>query len=374
MSDIRVSVTVGSDGRVVVRDLTNNALQLGEMVGYGGLDADVITLFERWLTERDREWREDEIRTFGSLLYRCLFTGQAWAKVQSIIDGARTTDQRVRLELIFPAEPPYSRLAAIPWEYLFRPETTTERGWFLAADPDVVLSRYIPSGQGETTFEPEAALRVLVVVSQPADPRLGPVVSDEVVDTIKKTADQLAFSVSVLSNPAAWDLYQAVQAPDKRPHLVHFMGHGQFDVDRGVASVALSNPQGGTDWVDDRRFAELLTRNGRAPRAVVLHSCEGGKADFAGSYAGLAPQLVRSGVQCVIAMQYPVTNRTAIRFSTSLYTQLAQGIDLDAAVQEARWSTSQLQLPPDPRLLGVPLVYLQNRSALLANQTKGSGR
>jgi hypothetical protein len=97
----------------------------------------------------------------------------------------------------------------------------------------------------------------------------------------------------------------------------------------------------------------------------VLHSCEAGRADFTASFAGVAPQLVRSGVQCVAAMQYAVTNETAISFSTSLYHQLASGADLDTAVQVSRSRISGEQVPPDPRLLGIPVVYLQNRTALL---------
>jgi hypothetical protein len=64
-------------------------------------------------------------------------------------------------------------------------------------------------------------------------------------------------------------------------------------------------------------------------------------------------------------MQYAVTNETAIAFSVSLYERLADGVDLDTAVQDSRSRISLESVPPDMRLLGIPVVYLQNRTPLL---------
>jgi CHAT domain-containing protein len=219
---------------------------------------------------------------------------------------------------------------------------------------------------------------VLVVVSQPHDPRLEPVEYEDVLAAIGDTCVKLGFSVSVMHDPTAEELRrEALQRP-QRPHLVHFMGHGEFDPALGQGSLAFSHPAGGTDWVSDRRLATALTQDGAGPRAVVLHSCEGGRADFTASFAGVAPQLIRSGVQCVAAMQYAVTNETAISFSTSLYERLADGVDLDTAVQASRSQIRLESIPPDPRLLGIPVVYLQNRTPLLlrplADETVAEGK
>ncbi|MGW4060840.1 CHAT domain-containing protein [Amycolatopsis sp. NPDC004747] len=351
MGDVRISVTVDAKGHVQAHRRDNNDKSVVWPIGYSGLDAELIRLFERWLTRRDSDWRESEIRAFGSLLHRCLF-GRNWSWLQSIIDSV----QRVRLELGFPAE---SRLAAIPWEYLYRPDTPTRRGAFLATEPGLVLSRYIPLSGADSGFAPQETLTVLVVVSQPADPRLGEVEYEEVVEQISATATKLNYKVlPTLENPTERDLEEAVRVG--APDLVHFMGHGEFDDDRGAAALALVDQDGGADWVDDRRIAGILSRHRRAPRAVVLHSCNLGRADYEASFAGVAPQLIRHGVQSVIAMQYPVTNGTATAFSTSLYEALADGNDLDTAAQQARFRICG----NDARLLGLPVVYLQSRTAL----------
>jgi hypothetical protein len=357
----RITVTVEHDGRVGARRREDDAHSPTGQVGYDGLNADLVGLFERWLTLRDRSWREDEIRVFGTLLHTCLFPEPVWGWVQRAIDNPE--DGPVRLALTFPASPPFSRLAAVPWEYLHTPDRAGRRGTFLAYDPAVVLSRYIPLESGIGSLSTETQVRVLVVVSQPDDPRLAEVVADPVLEAIGHAAKALKFKVQVVRDPTAEDLSHAIITQE--PHLVHFMGHGEFDPDRGQGSLALASPSGGADWVDDRRLADLLRRASAVPRVVLLHSCEGGRTDYAASFAGLAPQLIRSGVQCVVAMQYAVTNETAIEFSTSFYEQLAKGRALDETVQECRWRISGL-IRRDARLLGIPVVYLHSRDALLA--------
>jgi hypothetical protein len=357
MSGQRISVEVDASGRVQARRWEDDAHSPADQVGWSGLDAELVRLFERWLTLRDRTWREDEIRAFGMLLHRCLFPDRVWSWVEAALDG----EGPVRLALSFPAEPPYSRLAAIPWEYLHTPEQPGKRGVYLAYEPGVVLSRYIPMQAGVGTLATESTVKVLAVVSQPDDPRLGEVVAEPVLKTMQ-ALDPARYRVTVSHNPTARELVEVLA--DERPHLVHFMGHGDFDPERGQGSLALSRSGGGTEWVDDRRLADLLRRSQPVPRVVVLHSCDGARTDFAASFAGLAPQLVRGGVQCVVAMQYAVTNETATEFSTGFYQELERGRPLDEAVQECRWRIGG-QLREDPKLVGVPVVYLHSRDALL---------
>ncbi len=214
---------------------------------------------------------------------------------------------------------------------------------------------------------PETPLRLLVVVSQPNDPLLGEVLHEEVLAEIETAAAGARFAVSVLHDPTAESLYREIAALDEPPHLIHLLGHGSYDHDRGEGSFALSKPsRQGTDWVADRRLAEVLTHGSRPPRAVIVHACEGGVVEFPVSFAGLAPQLIRHGVQAVVAMQYAVTNETAIAFSTSVYRQLAKHVDLDIAAQQARWDISRIGAYPDPRLLGLPVVYRQTDHVLFS--------
>jgi hypothetical protein len=372
-----ITLEVSERGDVQARRISDNAPSPKGVIGYRGLDQELIGLFENWLHLRDRVWQPAEIRVFGSLLHRCLFNQDLWFWIQQLIDesadraGAAGSDVNpLRIELVFPAEPPYSRLSAVPWEFLYRPDQPTKQGTFLAADPAVVLSRRIKLEGGRSReFKPEEQLRVLVVISRPGDRRLEPVVYEDVLEAIQQTCTRLRFSLTTSEDPTAEQFRAAATQESSPPHLIHFMGHGEFDPGQGRGALALSSPEGGTDWVDDRRLADLMASRSHVPRAVVLHSCDAGRADFSRGFAGVAPQLVRAGVQCVVAMQYAVTNETAINFSTALYESLAAGADLDVAVQSARSRITSQDVPPDPRLLGVPVVYLQDHTALLASRT-----
>jgi hypothetical protein len=357
MNSQHIDVEVDARGTVTVRRREPRALLARGRVGWTDPDARLIGLFERWLTLRDRTWSGAEIRTFGTLLHRCLFPQKVWPWVEVALD--RDDVAVTHLSLAFPVEGMYARLAALPWEYLHTPERSDRGGRFLAQDGKLVLSRYIPSREGVGSVLPDAPVRVLAVVSGPDDPRLGPVEAGPVLDALRRLPPA-EFAVSECIDPTADELVACLERTE--PHLVHFMGHGRFDDTRGQGAIALPHPDGGSDWVEDRRLAQMLGHRQALPGVVVLHSCEGGRADFALSFAGLAPQLVRAGVRAVVAMQYPVTNATAVDFSTALYEQLAQRRPLDEAVQECRWRISGQRTDPDPRLLGVPVLYWQGDS------------
>jgi CHAT domain-containing protein len=166
-------------------------------------------------------------------------------------------------------------------------------------------------------------------------------------------------------DPTIDDLEEALKA--HKPHILHFMGHGDYDHAAEQGRIALVDDDGGSRWVPDRLFVEILQHSRAIPRLVVLHSCDGGRVEYSANFAGMAPQLIRNGVQCVVAMQYAVTNRVAIDFSTAFYRHLSAGSPVDEAVQEGRWRITRPRNTnvDDPRLLGVPVIYLYSRDAII---------
>ena len=123
MADARIYAEVSAeDGRLELRRRGTNELYAANPTAYAGLEAELVRLYERWLSVRSRLWEEDELRAFGSLLHRILFAPATWAAVQTQLDAAEARGERLRLELVFPFDSPYTRLAAIPWEYLYVPD------------------------------------------------------------------------------------------------------------------------------------------------------------------------------------------------------------------------------------------------------------
>jgi CHAT domain-containing protein len=212
------------------------------------------------------------------------------------------------------------------------------------------------------------SLRVLVLVSQPTD--LGEVIAQPVLDELAKAADALPMEMTVRHQPTREMLDEIV--PVLCPDVVQFMGHGRYDERAEQGQVALVDDAGRADWVGEAVLAQLLGDPGEMPRLVYLHSCSGAQADYQASFAGIAPRLIRRGTQCVVAMQYAVTNGTAIAFTRGFYRGLTAGLPLDEAVQAGRRSLAVLY-EQNPRLLGIPVVYLYSLDALLVPNRKSEG-
>jgi hypothetical protein len=352
-----IEVSVSPTGEVSTR-ADDGAVGRRGQGEFGGVDGELMRVFGRFLTERGREWRRSEIKAFGSLLHRSLFPEQVWSWIEGRYDQLGTGD-RLRLQLAFPSEG-LAHLAAVPWEYLHVPDRDGRDGFFLATDRRCILTRYIPQEVGRSRLASDPRVRVLALVSRPRD--LGEVVADPVVQQLTELAGALPLDVTVREQPTRRSLLQDIQ--QVRPHVVHFMGHGEYDADNQQGRIALVGEEDRADWVAEAVLATLLEQADEMPRLVLLHSCAGAGTDYSASFAGFAPRLIRNGVQCVVAMQYAVTNRTALAFSEGFYDGIARGLPVDEAVQAGRWTLNNLYLD-DYRLLGIPVVYLYSRDAVL---------
>ena len=357
MAVTEIEVSVSETGEVSARG-DDGAVSPRGQGEFGGVDAELVRVFGRFLTERGREWRRSEIKAFGSLLHRSLFPQEVWSWIEGRYDRLGTGD-RLRLQLTFPSEG-LAHLAAVPWEYLHVPDRGGRDGFFVATDRRCILTRYIPQEVGRSRLASAPRVRVLALVSQPRD--LGEVVADPVVQQLTALAGTLPLEVTVSQQPTRRSLLRDVQR--LRPHVVHFMGHGEYDGDRQEGRIALVDEEGRVDWVAEAVLASVLEQADEVPRLVLLHSCAGAATDYSASFAGFAPRLIRRGVQCVVAMQYAVTNRTALAFSEEFYDGIARGLPVDEAVQAGRWTLINL-FEDDHRLLGIPVVYLYSRDAVL---------
>jgi len=357
MAEIEVSISPQGDVELRADD---GATMPGGRHGVRDLDAELIRVFERWLTDQGREWQYADIRAFGSLLHRSLFSTDSWRWVEQRLD-ALEPGGRIRIQLASPADD-LGHLAAIPWEYLRVPDRQGREGFFLATDRRCILTRYIPMERGRRRLAPAERVKVLALVSQPNDPTLGEVIAEPVLANLDDIAARLPFDVKVEHQPTRDTLGEAVI--QFGPDVVQFIGHGRYDERDEQGRIALVDETGRADWLGEAALAQLLGDEGDMPKLVFLHSCSGAQTDYRASFAGIAPRLIRRGTQCVVAMQYAVTNRTALAFSKGFYQGLVGGLPLDEAVQGGRRSLAVYD-ERNPRLLGIPVVYLNSRDALL---------
>jgi CHAT domain len=137
-----------------------------------------------------------------------------------------------------------------------------------------------------------AALRILGVVSYPRGlPALD----------VDKEQDQLA---RALARPVGQGLAEVHWAPgatwadlqdlllEGEWHVLHFIGHGDFDPDQDEGVLALTREDGRADLVAAHRLVDLLRQARPMPRLVVLNSCSGAAAGASDLFSGTAAALM----------------------------------------------------------------------------------
>ncbi len=362
----RIIVSVSTDGTVVARR-DDGASQRGRR-REDRVDAETARVFARWLARRTDGWLRDELEVFGDLLHRMLFPREVWSFVDASAAALRP-GELLRLQLSFPRTA-LAGLAALPWEFLHVPAGPgLVQNTFLATHDRVLLSRHIP-GVGGPVVPAEATLRVLVIVARPDDQE--DVIPEPVLTALDKLGGHDWLDITVMTGDATPDAVARAVA-DAEPHLIHFIGHGFYDEREETGMVALVDVDGSSRMVSAAELTDLCTVAGAAPRMVLLESCHGATAEARGTFSGTAPQLVRAGTRLVVAMQYAVKPEIAAAFSTELYAALADGLPMDAAVQRGRRLIASARVTDqDPRMLGVPLVYLQNNYGSVLT-TNGGG-
>jgi CHAT domain-containing protein len=112
--------------------------------------------------------------------------------------------------------------------------------------------------------------------------------------------------------------------------LVHIAAHGNFRADSPLFS-ALQLDDGPLTVYD-------LERLRRAPRQLVLSSCDSGLAAPAGAdeLLGLATSLIPLGTAGIVASVVPVNDEAVVPLMTALHRELRRGANLAEALRDAR--------------------------------------
>jgi hypothetical protein len=317
----------------------------------------VITIFRRWLAKGSISTSE-ELVLLGTCLYNKLFDQKMTEAFWDDVGRARQQGATLRLVLEFSQDA--TRLAELPWEYIYFPDAPTlwGAGFFIAADPGLILARHVPLNiKG---LKPSGRpLRILIVVSRPKS--LSKINAEEIVEALQSLEAKAGDVIKtfVLDGPTSRTLANKIR--DTNPHVLHFIGHGQYD-DGGGKLALLREDDGDVHWITDRDFANTFGGAQQPPRLIFLHACKGATTDSYDGFKGVALQLVYNRVPAVVAMQYEVENKTANMFAMKFYDALSKGEPIDRAVQEGRWELASY-LHDDTfssRDFGSPVVFLQS--------------
>lgn len=265
---------------------------------------------------------------FGARLFEALFAGSVGAAFLRSLDEAERSDTILRVRLQFDDVP---EVAELPWEFLY----SRDLGRFLVLSTRTPLVRYLGVAQGERPLAVPLPLRLLVIVSNPSDlPRLA--VEEEwarLNQALDDLVEQGKLIVERLERATLATLRQWLRRQEV--NLLHFIGHGSFDLPRNEGSLVFENEAQQAAQVNSAQLATVLGDHA-ALRLVFLNACQGASGGSQESFAGVAQKLVQQGVPALLAMQFAVSDRSAIALAHEFYLALSDGLPIESAVSEAR--------------------------------------
>ena len=287
-------------------------------------------------------------------LFKALFSSAAISGRYSA-SRALADERGERLRIVLRVNAP--ELAALPWEAMYDDET----GSYVCRRQPLV--RHVPVAAPPPPLRVQGPLRILAVVSSPRglDPLDVEGERANLTSALSTLAKRGAVQVDWVDD-ARWSVLQDKLLGDEW-HVVHFIGHGDFDIDRDEGVLALVGSDGRVNRVEANRIVDLLREARPMPRLVVLNSCLSGASGSDDLFSGTAAALVGGGVNAVAAMQFAISDLAAIDFCRGFYTAVARGRGLDEAVGSGR--VAILGSSANTLEWVTPIIYLRGKDANL---------
>ena len=298
-----------------------------------------------------------ELAETGARLFQALFSGQIRDLFERSL-GRIEDNPEVGLRIVLrfdPDQPESSRLAALPWELLYRKD---QRQFInFSRKSPVVRSLNVPRSLPPRLEPP---VRILVATASPAGH--SPLDTERELRRIEDALGPVANAKkSILLNVTP----EALRARllEETFHVLHFIGHGTFDAASGQGSLLFEDGAGGERRVTGPVMADLV-RDFTSLRLVFLNACRTAElSDAVDPFAGLAAALVMAGVPAVLGMQIPISDAAAIAFSGMFYQRLAAGDPIDTATVEGRMAVHLKD--PGSQEWATPVLFLRTQDGRL---------
>jgi streptogramin lyase len=302
-----------------------------------------------------RSSQMEEAKQLGTQLFESLLAddvGDLYHGARSVADSQ---NRGLRVTLYLTGVP---ELMEIPWEFLYDPGDA----FFLSQSMYTPLVRSLDLRSASPPRKLTLPMKVLGMASAPQGfPGLD--VNDErakLARALEPLTSRGAVELEWLDSATLSELDRRVGDSDEL-HVIHYIGHGAYDESTQGGILAMEDSTGGVHEVTGEELGTLL-RDERSLRLVVLNSCEGARTSHVDPFSGVASSLLRCGLPAVVGMQAEITDEAAITFSERLYTALAQGFPIDAALTQARKAIFAAGSDVE---FGTPVLFLRGDTAQL---------
>lgn len=297
--------------------------------------------------------RMEAIKELGSSLFEALIRDDVGIVYHAARSAASERDRGLRLTLRLSGSPELMRL---PWEFLYK------RPRFITQSTLTPLVRALDVDSALRPHPVKLPLRILGVVSSPSGyPELDADAERRNLEGSLEAARRAGLvDVTWLERATLGELARRISEPDDI-HVLHYIGHGAYDEATESGVLVLETPQGRAHDVSGEDIGAML-QDESSLRLVVLNACEGARTSHVDPFSGVATSLVNFDIPAVIGMQFEITDDAAIAFSESLYTGLARGLPVDAALAPARRAIIGAMMATE---FGTPVLFLRDGDARL---------
>lgn len=270
---------------------------------------------------------EGVVQAVGRELFDAVFGPKS---IASLYAASRALADSTQEELRIVLRTGSPELAALPWELMYDTEMDA---YVCRREP---LVRHVPVATVPAPLRVRGALRILGIVSSPRGMAVLDVGQERenLTSALARSAERGLVDLQWAPD-ATWSSLQELLLSQEW-HVIHFIGHGDFDFEREEGILALVGKDGRANRVEGSRFVDLLRQARPMPRLVVLNSCSSATSSSEDLFSGTAAALVRGGVSAVAAMQFEITDDAAIDFCRGFYNAIAHGRGVDQAVSSGR--------------------------------------
>jgi hypothetical protein len=307
----------------------------------------------RQVSRRGGSSVSEETRKFGAQLFDFLFPSAISACLDRSRLAAEAQGKGLRIQIRLSDVPD---LCDLPWEFLYERDAG-----FLALTAQTPIVRFLEGKQAAQSIAVTHPLRILVVISNPSDyahldidrewgklqEAVAPLVAKGLVEIERLDAPRLSRLNRRLRNETF--------------HVLHFIGHGDYDQERQAGGLYFEDERGHAVRVSAEQIGTAL-RDHHSIRLVILNSCEGARSSRADPFAGTAQTMIRCGIPAVIAMQFEVTDDAAVTFATEFYASIVVGDPVDRSLTEARRA---MYFDGNELEWATPVLYLRSASGRL---------
>ena len=267
-----------------------------------------------------------DFSSLGEHLFHSIFSGDIRLLYERMIGRTAMTRQNLRIKLRIDAR----EYRGLPWEFLYGRQL---RYSFLALSKNISIVRHVPTKTLPLENPVSLPLKILIVVSNPIGLPLLDVDEEKnaITNALKSLQLTRAVQVTVLDRAT---LHHIEETLNQKFHILHYIGHSDYDAEQRVGRLALEHETDDVHWVDAHDFGMLLSDS--SIRLVIMNSCESAVDANYEAFVGLAPKLISAGIPSVIAMQYKIPDEVAIIFARAFYRAFAKNLSIDAALNAAR--------------------------------------